>query len=439
MHDIRGLPMTAASSEAVAAFDHVTAGYLGFRADVGDRLKAALAIDPECPLLQCTRGYFTLLLSARRMVGRAREALAAARSAAATHGVTPREAAHLAALEAWCAGDAEQALRHWDHILAEHPRDVLALKLGHFWHFYLGRSRAMLDAVARALPAWDESVPGHGYVKGLHAFGLEECGDYAAAEQAGRGAVEINPADVWAIHAVAHVLEMQDRPDEGIAWIKSREADLPGINNFRFHVWWHRCLFHLERGEYDPVLDLYDREVRAESTGDYLDICNAASLLWRLEDLGVRVGGRWAELAGQSAHRIDDHMLVFSDAHFMMALAGGGNIEDARRMLDSARSYARTTGETEARVMGEVGAAVCEAVLAHREGRFGRVVELLTPVRDRIIDIGGSHAQRDLFDKLLISACLADGRGRQARELLAERLRQRPGNRWAQRALAKAA
>jgi tetratricopeptide (TPR) repeat protein len=437
MQDIRGLPITAASAEAVTAFDHVMAAYLGFRADVGDRLKAALATDPECPLLQCVRGYFTLLLNARRMVGRAREALAAARSAAAAHGTTPREAAHLAALQAWCAGDADQALRLWDHILAEHPRDVLALKLGHFWHFYLGRSRAMLRSVAGVLPAW-EGVPGHGYVTGLHAFGLEECGDYAAAEHAGRRAVDINPADVWAIHAVAHVLEMQDRPDEGIAWIAGGEANLAGINNFRFHLWWHRCLFHLERSEYETVLELYDREVRAEPTADYLDICNAVSLLWRLEDLGVDVGSRWTELATQSAPRIGDHMLVFSDAHFMMALARGGNAEDARRMLESARAYA-LTNETEARVMSGIGAAVCEAVLAHRERRFGRVVELLAPLRDRIVDLGGSHAQRDLFEKLLISACLADGRRRQAREFLAERLRQRPGNRWAQQALAKAA
>ena len=438
MHDdVRDLPVTAASAAAVAALDHVIAGYLGFHADVGDRLKAALAVDPECPLLQCIRGYFTLLLNARRLVPRAREALAAATAAAAAHGATLREAAHLSALEAWCAGDVERALRHWDHILAVHPRDALALKLAHFWYFYLGDSRAMLRSVAGVLPAWN-GVAGHGYVQGLQAFGLEECGDYAAAERAGRRAVEINPADAWAVHAVAHVLEMADRPDEGIAWITSLAPSLSGINNFRFHVWWHRCLFHLELGEHDTVLDLYDREVRAESTGDYLDICNAASLLWRLEDLGVDVGGRWAELAAQAAGRTQDHMLVFADAHFMMALAGGGDVVAAGRMLDSARAYAKT-GETEGRIMGEVGADVCEAVLAHRERRFGRVVELLAPLRDRLIRIGGSHAQRDLFDKILISACLADGRHAQARELLAHRLAQRPGNRWAQQALARAA
>jgi tetratricopeptide (TPR) repeat protein len=437
MQDIRGLPMTAASAEAVAAFDHVMDGFFGFRADVGERLKAALAADPGCPLLQCTRGYFTLLLSVRRQLPKAREALAAAQAAAARHGTTPREASHIAALAAWCAGDGEGALRRWESILAEHPRDVLALKLAQYWHFYFGRSRDMSDSVARVLPAWD-GAPGHGYVLGLQAFGLEECADYAAAERAGRRAVEINPADAWAIHAVAHVLEMQDRSDEGIAWIKGLEANLSGIHNFRFHVWWHRCLFHLELGDTAAALDLYDREVRAESTDDYLDITNAVSLLWRLEDLGVDVGGRWAELAAQSAKRIDDHMLVFADVHFAMALAAGGDTEGARRLLASARAYA-ATGETEARVMSEVGGDLCEAVLAHRERRFGRVVGLLTPLRDRLIGIGGSHAQRDLFDKVLISACLADGRRGQARELLAERLRQRPGNRWAHQALAKAA
>ncbi|MBV8536969.1 MAG: tetratricopeptide repeat protein [Alphaproteobacteria bacterium] len=435
MQDVRGLAMTAASAEAVAAFDHVMDGFFGFRADVGDRLKAALTVDPDCPLLHCTRGYFTLLLSVRRQVPKAHEALAAARAAAARHGTTPREAAHIAALAAWCAGDGEEALRRWESILAEHPRDVLALKLAQYWHFYFGRSQDMSNSVARALPAWD-GVPGHGYVLGLQAFGFEECGDYAAAERAGRWAVEINPADVWAIHAVAHVLEMQDRADEGIAWIRSREADLSGIHNFRFHVWWHRCLFHLELGDTATALDLYDREVRAESTDDYLDITNAVSLLWRLEDLGVDAGGRWAELAAQAAKRIDDHMLVFADAHFVMALAAAGDSEGARRLLDSARAYART-GETEARVMGEVGAALCEALLAHREQRFGRVVELLVPLRGRLIGIGGSHAQRDLFEKILVSTCLADGRASQARALLAERLTQRPGNRWAQQALAK--
>lgn len=437
MQDIRGIPMTAASAEAVARFDDVMAGYLGFRDDVGERLKAALAADPECPLALCARGYFTLLLNTRRLVPRARDALVAAEAAAA-HGATPRESAHIAALASWCAGDVDGALGRWEAILADHPRDVLALKLAHFWHFYLGESAAMSRSVAAALPAWRDDVPGYGYVLGLRAFGLEECGEYEAAERAGRRAVDINPADIWAIHAVAHVLEMRDRPRDGVAWIAGLAPHVAGCNNFRFHVWWHRCLFHLDTGENDAALDLYDREVRAESTGDYLDICNAASLLWRLEEVGVDVGGRWAELARQSAVRIDDRMLAFADAHFVLALAGGGDVAGAERLLESVRAYARTN-ETEGRVMAEVGAVVCEAMLADRRRRFGRVVELLMPVRDKVMRIGGSHAQRDLFDKVLIAACLADGRQAQALALIRERLQRRPANAWALRAQARAA
>jgi tetratricopeptide (TPR) repeat protein len=436
MEDLRGLSMTAASAAAVAGFDDVMAGYLGFRADVGDRLKAALALDPECPLLLCARGYFTLLLSARRLIGRAREALAAAEAAVAAHGTTPREKTHLAALGAWTDGDIDAALRGWLAILAEYPRDVLALKLAQFWQFYLGDAAAMQRTAADVLPAW-AGIPGHGYVLGLQAFGLEECGDYAAAERAGQRAVEINPADVWAIHAVAHVLEMRDEPDDGIAWIDGLTPHFDGCNNFRFHLWWHRCLFHLELGELDTVLRLYDRDVRAESTSDYLDICNAASLLWRLEEAGVDVGDRWGELARQSAARIGDHMLAFADAHFMMALAAA-DADGAERMLASLRAYA-TTGETEARVVAELGLAVCEAVLALRQGRYSRVIEHLLPLHGALARLGGSQAQRDLFEKMLIAACLADGRTDTARGLLAERLRRRPGNRWGRHALGRAA
>ena len=432
--DRRGLPITAASEAAAAHLDRTLEAYLGFRADVGDHLKQALAADPHCALALCTRGYFLLLMAVRALVPKAREALSAA--TAIKDRVSPREQAHIAALTAWCDGDIERALGVWERILEEHPRDVLALKLANFWHFYLGQSERLRDSVAQALRGWDEQVPGYGYVLGLHAFGLEETGDYAAAERTGRRAIELNPADIWATHAVAHVMEMQDRPRDGIAWIESRAADFTGCNNFRFHVWWHRCLFHLELGEAERALALYDREVRAESTSDYLDICNAVSLLWRLEDRGVAAGKRWGELAKQAASRIDDHILAFVDVHFAMALAGAKD-PWAERMLQSTRARAEHAADTEARILAEIGADLCEAVVAHRRRDWPRVIELLMLKQDRLIRIGGSHAQRDLFHKMLITACLGDDRTDAARALLGERLHQRPNNAWAKTALAK--
>lgn len=425
--DCRGLPVTIASAEAAAALDATLAAYQGLRLDTGDRLKEALALDPDCPLTLTARGYFMLLFANQKLTAKARESLAAAEAAAARRGVTERERRHLAALKAWCAGDAEAALEQWEAILAEHPRDVLAIRLAHFWHFYIGDRLKLRDSVARVLRNWDETMPGYGFVLGCHAFGLEESGDYAAAERAGRRAVEINPQDAWAVHAVAHVLEMQDRTDEGIAWLDRYIPGLAGCNNFRFHTTWHRCLFYLEKGESSRVLELYDREVRAESTPEYLDICNATSLLWRLEAAGVDVGSRWAELAKQSAVRIGDHSLVFSDAHFALALAAM-DASNADSFLASAKRSADAAG-TQARVMNEIGAALCEAVVDYRRGNYGRVVDTLLPRRAVLRNIGGSHAQRDLFEQMLILAALADDRRKTAEELLADRRRQRPNNR----------
>ena len=432
--DRRGLPLTAASADAAARYDAVMDGYLAFSRDTGTYLKEALAADPTLPMALCTRGYFFKLFCTPAFEARAAKSQKEAADAAAQRGATARERAHVAALAAWCAGEFEQATMHLEQILLDHPRDILAHKIAHFLYFYLGDAERMRDSVARALYAWDESVPGYGYMLGMHAFGLEETGCYREAEATGRRAVAINAGDVWAVHAVAHVMEMQGRHHDGVAWTLSGEAAWQGCNNFAFHVWWHRALFLLELGRHDAVLELYDRRIRAEPTDEYLDIVNAAALLWRLEDEGIAVGGRWTELGERAEKRKDDHLLAFVDAHFMMALAASGRTEAARAMLDSMASVA--TG-TEAAVLREIGRPLCAALLAYRAGEHGRVVDLLLPIRYGVRRLGGSHAQRDLFARLLIESAIGAGRLKLARALLAERTAQKPNSPWSWRSAAR--
>jgi hypothetical protein len=246
--DAHGNPVTTSGPGPATLLDDAVTAYLGFRKDTGDRLKAVFVADPDLVLAHCLRGYFMMLFGQRAMVPRAQRSLEAARAAAQTIGVTPREAAHMAALAAWVAGDFAGATGRWEAIAAEHPRDVLALKLAQYGCFYSGESKRMRDVLALALPAWDAAMPGYGFVLGCHAFGLEETGDYAAAERTGREAVERNPADIWAAHAVAHVFEMSGRPQEGAGWIVHLEGHWRECNNFAYHALWHRCLFLLELG-----------------------------------------------------------------------------------------------------------------------------------------------------------------------------------------------
>jgi tetratricopeptide (TPR) repeat protein len=436
--DRRGITYTAANQDAVDHFDATITEYVHMGTETGARLKETLAADADFPMAHVLRGCFMQLFSIPVLTEKARQSLAKARAASASVGADDREQHHMDALGAWVAGDMHSALEHWESILLDHPLDMLAVKLSQFTHFYLGNSRQLRDSIARILYAWHPDVPGHANVLGMYAFGLEESGDYQAAERTGRLAVESDPGDPWSVHAVAHVLEMQDRRRDGIAWLRELEPHWRAANNFRFHLWWHLALFHLELAQYDEVLQLYDREFRAEPSEEYLDICNATSMLWRLEERGVQVGDRWKELAEISATRIDGHALVFPDMHFMMALAAAGNTGDGDAMLRSLEAARSAAGVTQAGVIDGVGLELARAIAAWYRGDYQGVVEHLLPIRYSLPTIGGSHAQRDLFHQLLIAAALRAPRPALARALLAERTRLMPDNAWTWQRYAKA-
>ena len=437
MLDTRGLETTAANDAAVRNLDATLAQYLRFGTETGDCLKRTLAEDPEMALAHCVKGYFFMLFCVPALVAKARASLDAAHRSADERGATDRERRHLDALDAWIRGEFEQAVAHFEAILAGHPRDILALKLAHYLHFYLGDDENLRDSIGRVLHAWDDTVEGYGYVLGMQAFALEESGAYDQAEHAGRSAVERNPADLWAVHAVAHVMEMQDRRREGIAWVRESEPRLGECNNFGYHLWWHLALFHLELEDVESVLQLYDERMRADLSDEYLDICNATSMLWRLEERGIDVGDRWNELAERCDARTGDHQMVFPDAHYMLALAAGGRDAAVERMLDSMRVFAGGSA-TEQVVTRSAGLALGRAVAHWYRGEYAEVVDVLAPVRYRLPLIGGSHAQRDLFHQLLIAAALGSGRYETARTLLSERVARKPRNPWTWKRYAQA-
>lgn len=427
---MNGEPVAAASQESVRLLDHAVAGYAGARRDTRDRLAAVLEADPTCVMAHCLDGYLFVLSSRRDAMPRAREALARARTAASTSSMPRREQLHCAALDAWSQGDMRTAAATWDAILDEFPRDLIALKVSQFVLSYLGESERMRDRVARVLPAWSADVPSYGYVLGCYAYGLEEAGDYRQAEEMGRRAVDVEPGDIWAAHAVAHVAEMEGRLEDGIDWIARLAGEWSQCSNFALHLRWHESLYHLELEQYARVLSLYDREVRAESTDEYLDIANAASLLWRLEQSEIDVGARWGELSARAQSHLDDHALVFVDLHYLMALAAAGDTAAVSELMASCERFAASGQGTEADVMADVGLPLARAVVAHRRGGYGDAVDHLWPVRRSIRRIGASHAQRDVFEQLLIDAAWRARRFDETGELLADRLAWRPRNRW---------
>ena len=420
LKDCRGLALTAVSEQAVARFDHAIEGYLGYRADVAARMEALLQADSAFGLAHCLRGYLTLMSFRADTLPAARAALADARRCPGT----PREQAHATALGHWIDGDPERAVAVWDQILAEHRHDILAFRLAHFVNFWLGRPEAMLASVLAAERHWSAELPGFTSILACRCFAHEESGYYLEAEHAGRAAIRLDPGDLWAAHGVAHVLEMTGRRREGIVWIESLTPRWFGGNNIKHHLWWHQAMYHLELGDFPKVLSLYDtgfRDLESPLTGVapdlYIDMQNAASMLYRLGRHGVDVGDRWVELADKAEARIGDCQSSFTVLHWMMALAATGRDAAAEAILAGMDDFAGRD-QPNARLVRDVALPVARAVLANGQGRHDAAVSLMRPVLGEMYRMGGSHAQQDVLEQMFLDSALKAGLQDDVRMLL---------------------
>jgi hypothetical protein len=260
----------------------------------------------------------------------------------------------------------------------------------------------------------------------MHGFGLEEAGDYARAEDESRAAAELEPLSFWPHHTVTHVMEMTGRPEDGLGWMAAREAlwSTSGHMN-QVHIWWHKALFHLELGQYESALALYDGPMRATQRPIALSLTNATAVLWRLDTLGCDIGDRWAEQADLWQDHADGKCLVFADIHAAMAELRSGCETLVERRLAAMRETS-ASGLEAAALYRTVGIPVVEALAAFHRGAYAEAVELLLPVRVDLWQIGGSHAQRDIVDWTLTEAALRAGQRDIALSLAHERLATRP-------------
>ena len=386
-------------------------------------LGAVMTAEPDFAMGHAARGLFSLMMGRRELVQTAREALEAARQCETAN---PRERAWVEALEAWLAERPTDAVGAIERTLRAYPTDTFSAKVSHGIRFILGDAQGMRRSIERVLAAHDSDHPLRGFALGCHAFTLEETGEYDRAEQAGRAGLELAPDDAWGLHAVAHVFDMTARPDLGIELIENNTPAWDHCNNFRYHVWWHKALLHMDRGEFDVALGLYDAQIRSDKTDDYRDISNATSLLLRLELEGMDVGPRWAELADISERRTEDGCVVFADLHYMLALTGAERADAQRAMTARFMRDARGGGEMSTRY-SDPGIAAVSGLNAFAEARYDAAFSALAAARPNMQSIGGSHAQRDVFERLTIDAGLRAGCYAQTEQILRDRLKQRAG------------
>jgi len=424
LSDCRGLDINCASQDALDIYEASLVDLWNYRMAAPKRLKGALEIDPDFPMAHIVRGYIMSMLES--VVVRPKMLASVEHVRANVDPSCTRELLHADALEGLATGNTNKACASWESILAQHPHDLLALKMHHHSTFWTGRSYVIRNTVTGVFDAWDTSIPGYSFVLGMMCFAFEECGDYATAEPYGRRAIDMNGDDLWAIHSVAHVLEMQGRIDEGITLLDRDPQEWEDRNPFQGHNWWHLALFALEKGDYDFALKTYDDLVITSNTEFFLDIQNGASLLKRLELQGVDVGNRWDGLVEYAEKQIDDHVLSFTDLHSCIALAAAHKNDVLDRYIDSLKTFAMTPDNYSASITEPYVIPMCEGVIAFENGEFDKAVDALWPLRDRWSPIGGSHAQRDIFTQILIDAAIGAKQYGRAQTLLSQRLTVRP-------------
>jgi hypothetical protein len=418
--DAQGLPVTTERPETIEAIDRFLQAFLSYGTDFQPILDAAEA-DPDCVIAQ---GHAAALMLFAETGDAAEKAKPYIRRGIerAVH-ATERERLYLWTISTWAAGDYGMSLMAHKALAQKYPRDLAAAKIGQVRAFALGDSAGILSFGEAVLPANQENH----FVHGMVAFGYEQCHRLREAEAAGCKATEMDRRDPWAHHAVAHVMETEGRVDEGLAWMLGLADTWEDCNSFMYtHNWWHVGLFHLDRDDHAAALAVYDTRVWGRLKTYSQDQVNAVSLLARLELRGVDVGERWSDVATYLAGRTGEHVDPFLDLHYLYGLARAGRDAEAERLVAGLIGHAAAVKPVQRVMWQQVAAPAAQALLAHTQGRFDEAADRLGQVLPILHRIGGSHAQRDLFEQIHLDALIRAGRRDPARAIIDRRLAARP-------------
>ena len=419
--DILGNALTLHDPGSVDPVNDFVQGFIACESRAVNILAAA-GSDHSCIVQTCAAALHMFAESAAAP-GNARPFIERARAHAAQ--ATEREQRLCAAVAAWVEGDIGRAIAlHQEQAVAS-PRDLASIKLGQYHLFNRGDAPGMLRLALTALAAAAE-VP---YAHGMAAFGWEQCHLLEQAESAARRAMALCHKEPWAQHALAHVMLTSGRVVEGLEFMRAASSTWVGLNSFMLtHNWWHLALFALELELHAQVLQLYDTQVWGVDKSYSQDQVNAVSLLARLELAGVDVGQRWHDLGGWLAGRLDDHVLPFLDMHYLYALARADRPE-AQQLLQRIERFTQQPDRADPQRLAawrEVCLPACRGLLAHARGAFAEAATALAVALPRLLEIGGSHAQRDLFEQIHLDSLMRAGQWPMAQHLLAPRLRGQP-------------
>lgn len=402
----------------MAAVDALLSGNLGAE----EALDRALAADPEFALAHAARAR------ALQMRGAAIEARgSAARASDLVRTATRRERGHVEAVNLALGPDLARALAAAREHVREFPRDALVLSLATGVYSLTGFS-GRRDRNELLLGILDEAAPAYGddwWFLNVHAFACTEAGDRARGRRLVERSLSLHPRNAHAAHALAHVYYEEGDSARGAAFVAGWLPDYERAAQMHCHLSWHLALFELALGRADRAAAIYEDSIRpgAALSAALGTLVDSAAFLWRcgLWSVGP-VPLPWGEVRDFAKRAFPKPSVAFADEHVVMALAAVGEHDGAAARITELRLMEREGRQP----AGHVAADVAEGMAAFARGDWQRTIALIEPVFEEIVRVGGSRAQRDVFEHTLLGAYLRAGRDKAAEALLRQRLEGRP-------------
>lgn len=413
--DWLGNPVTAGSDAVIAGVNDFTEGFLAYEPKAVNILKVADEAPDNC-LANAYAALLYMFMESAEGPGLASPYIKKAEKAAPL--ATPREQLNTAIVRSWVDGDINRVLKLSRQAAQEFPRDLAIVKQAQYHYFNLGHCAGMLS-IADQVFDQNQDIP---YMHGLAAFGYEQCHLIDEAEASARKAISMKRKEPWAHHALAHVLLTRGHTREGLDFLSDVSETWAGLNSFMStHNWWHLALFLINQGRYGEVLKIYDQHIWGIFKEYSQDQIGAVSMLMRLELVGVDVGERWADVGAYLKPRVNDFVQPFLSMQYLYGLARA-RLPEADQLIENLRAFAPQAPELTREAWGIVCLNASEGLLAHARGDYELAFRKMSLAVPRLLETGGSHAQRGLFDQILLDSMIKTARYAPAQQML-EQLR----------------
>ena len=238
------------------------------------------------------------------------------------------------------------------------------------------------------------------------AFDLAEAGDLIVARGLAERALALDPRCPNAAHALAHVL-YEERDWTGGAdflsgWLDGYAVDAPEHS----HLSCHLAQFELWAGRPQQALNVYQERLDPEWVdAEHVRLRDAAAILWRLQVAELSGDLPWEALRPLTVAHIENPEDGLDAVHAAMVLAATCDAVGMQRLVHGLRRLAEHGHPT----AGGLVLHLVRGIDAYAQSRFDEVIRELQPVMDDLKELGGSNAQRTIFDEMLRRSSVSSG------------------------------